>query len=160
MFILGCQSAPTCDRKITNMCPKTSSEKRHVPRRQLLIDFAVFCPLWTLKILRKRTTIDTKHMFAFFIDNRLQTQNIDKQRPKKSPKNAKMSQNLSSKIFVFLARFLGSFWRRKCPKNDSKMTPKSAQMAPLGAQGGAWGGHGTPKMPLCRPNWGAFWDPK
>ena len=30
------------------------------------------------------------------------------------------------------------------------MNPKSAQMAPLGAQGGVWGGQGTPKMPLCR----------
>ena len=30
------------------------------------------------------------------------------------------------------------------------MTPKSDQMAPLGAQGGAWGGHGTPKTSPCR----------
>ena len=30
------------------------------------------------------------------------------------------------------------------------MTLKSDQLAPLGAQGGAWRGHGTPKMSLCR----------
>ena len=30
------------------------------------------------------------------------------------------------------------------------MSPEFDQMAPLGAQGGAWRGHGTPKRPLCR----------
>ena len=67
LFIFGCQSAPTCDQKLQKCDPKRRPK------------------MWTLKILRKRATIYTKHMFAFFVDNRLQTQNTDKQRPKMNP---------------------------------------------------------------------------
>ena len=49
LFTLGCQSAPKCEPKMPKMCPKTSSEKRHVPRRNVLIKFMVFCRLWSLK---------------------------------------------------------------------------------------------------------------
>ena len=87
---------------MTKMCPKTSSEKRHVPRRQLLIKLSFFCPLWTLKILRKLTTVYKKYMFAFFVDNRLQTQKIAKQLPKLDPKN---NQHVPKSILKNLSFF-------------------------------------------------------
>ena len=46
-----------------------------------------FCPLWTLKIVWKRTAVIKSHMFAFFVANRLLTPNIDQKTPKKVPQN-------------------------------------------------------------------------
>ena len=54
--------------------------------------------------------------------------------------------------------FLTSFWRRKCPNNDPRMTPNSYQMAPLAAQGapgGGGGGDGPPQRPPM-PIWVSF----
>ena len=90
-------------------------------------------------------------MFAFFADNRLLTPNMAKQFPNMNPQNDQhvpnsVPQNRCFCLARSLVTFLGRIWTKHIPK----ITPKSAQMAPLGAQGGVWGGQGTPKIPLCR----------
>ena len=127
------------------------SEKRHVPRCQILITCTVFGPLWTLKIFQNHTTINKKkHVRLLRRQSPPDTKYCQKTTKTDSSKRPKCQINPSLKVLHCSTRFLESFVCRNCPKHDPKTTSKSTQMAPLGAQGGAWDTHGIPKMSLCR----------
>ena len=103
------------------------------------------------------------HMFAFFDGTRLRTPKIDHNTSKHgAEKQPKCRKTRPQKSQFFFTLIMASFWYRMCPKTDPKMNPKSSQMAPLGAQGAAWGNDGIPKTSLCRfgAHFGAQNDPK
>ena len=108
------------------------------------------CPVDPENRVKTYNCHQNSHVSLFRWHSPTDTNNYQNHRQKGEPKSPKMCQNPSSKTVVFSPPILMSFCNRKCPKTDPQMTPNSSQMAPLGAQGGAWGSHGTPKMSPCR----------
>ena len=71
-------------------------------------------------------------MFAFFVDNLLQTQNIDKQRPKLSPQNGQNCPKSILKNLCFLGAVSGVIL---APKMIPKWTQNDAQIRLNGTPG-------------------------
>ena len=128
-----------------NIAKQTAYLKAH-----LLKMCSELMALRILKLDEKRDTVDEVYMSTFFV--------MHPSRPKKASKlNATMQPNTHPNLIksrIEKLRFwgieFGMIWAPTCTQNDTKMTPKSTKITPLGSQGATWGSHGPHQMPQDR----------
>ena len=90
--------------------------------------------------------LDAVLIFVFLPDRHFSTSKVLKV-PKSMPKCTPKSTKMRTKCIPRHPLLLYLFWVRFLIKNELQNEAQNATRAPLG---GAWGSHGTPKMPPCR----------
>ena len=104
------------------------------------------CPVNPGNRVKTYTRHQQTHVSLFLTQSFPDTNNCQSPCQKRTHKSTNMSHNPLSKLAVFSAPDSDAILEPKLFPNRTQNYPR----APLGAQGAAWGSHGTQKMSLCQ----------